>query len=410
MIEPRKRGRPRKTDPPEYITSSNRDSENVLNGQGIASTDEDDDLKSMLKKKSQVSEANSFVHKIEEEALKEIEQTESQDAVNDIPEDRFNPLDEPVQERSYTGGINSNFAKNNAQDRIIEEPSYRGGNATALDVDKDLITPNNDVPDAAKAKVNQGNVQPESQSTQQNNDGTAKPADDAESENLKNLSAKEKRESIEKTADAILLAYRNYIPLPFIYFSEYDTKKLEQLHRNDELNLDTQVKRDGTLFREYVKEFNAQVGYAFTVTDAEVEALKDPLVDVLMEKEIALTPTQRLLFTVGQLMVAKVMLTVKFLREKKSDIAEMKQIHEEKMQVLRDQMDREERRAAGSAKPPNPVSEPAGRSEPLFKDEDKKEPATTISDAQIISEQPNSISLEDALNMADGDDDADIPD
>jgi hypothetical protein len=121
--------------------------------------------------------------------------------------------------------------------------------------------------------------------------------------------------------------------MPFVYFSQYSDSKLKDLHKKNQLNLDTEIKKDGTTFREYYKDFNEKVEQAFVVTDAEVEAIKDPLIDVLMEKQVAFTPTQRLMFTVAQLLAAKTMTAAKFYMEKQSDIEEMKNIHKERMEM-----------------------------------------------------------------------------
>ena len=57
--------------------------------------------------------------------------------------------------------------------------------------------------------------------------------------------------------------------------------------------------------------------------------IRPALVDVLMEKEVAFTPTQRFIFTVGQLLIAKIMMLVKFIRAKSADLKEFRQMHEE---------------------------------------------------------------------------------
>ena len=425
MTEGKKRGRPKKNAFAENTpNNANTVEQNTVPKQGNSFMDDEDDLKTMFKNRNKVSESSNI--NIEEEALKEIENFDKKTVIDDIPDEPFNPLNEPVKQRSYTGGINNDFAKNYAQERVIEEPIYRGGGTPSLDIDEELINPNHDIPSSnnQKGKIrppqNQNNPNPsQSQNQTQSSDGSARPAPEPEDDNLKNLSTKEKREAMEKTADAILLAYRNYVPLPFIYFSSYDSKKLEQLHKKDEINLDTQVKRDGTTFREYAKEFNLNVETAFTVTDAEVEALKDPLVDVLMEKDIALTPTQRLLFTAGQLLVAKVMLTVKFLREKKSDMEEMKQIHKEKMEAIYNELEREERRrnASGAkatqSSPPPPASKPSENLKVVKDEDDEDDDSTNISDAKIIMEESKTEktepSLDDVLNLNDEQDNNDIP-
>ena len=83
-----------------------------------------------------------------------------------------------------------------------------------------------------------------------------------------------------------------------------------------------------------------------------------------MEKEIALTPTQELLFTGGQILAGKVMLAMKFFMEKKSDIEEMKNMHREKMEMderkirlEQERMERESQRNTEKAEKTQPKKE-----------------------------------------------------
>lgn len=301
--------------------------------------DDDDDLRNILKSKpkSDLPEDLDKVS-IDNEALKDIEEFEKQEGVNDIPEIEYNPLDEPVTQRSYTGGMNtSNTSTVNPytlQEKIIEEPKYNTTSSSSkIDVDNDLINPNSNNDSKSGSGNTAKNINDIPNDIPNTSNDVKKEETTPQSESIKELSPKEKRDAVEKTADAILIAYRSYVPLPFIYFSKYDEKKLKKLHDNDEIDLDIEVKTDGTNFREYVKEFNSNVEQIFTVSDEEVEALKDPLVDVLMEKDIALTPTQRLLFTAGQLLVTKVMMCAKLISEKKGDIADMKAMHVERIEL-----------------------------------------------------------------------------
>ena len=415
--------------------------------------DNDDDLKSFLKNKNKMSDSKESAFNsdssIDEQTLREIEDFESQDGLNDIPTEEFNPLNEPVMERTYTGGMVNNGIPNFSNipsQRIIEEPNYRStGNANKLDVDKDLMTPNNDIPSdngnengggGGRGKNNSGNSNSgnnnsnnsnnNSNSSNSNSSDSTNSANSDKGENTKELSPKEKREAVEGTADAILLAYKNYIPLPFIYFAQYDGKKLEKLHDDDEINLETEVKRDGTTFREHTKIFNEKVETTFEVTDAEVDALREPLIDVLAEKEIAFTPSQRLMFVAGQFIVTKVMLCVKLIREKKNDIDEMKSIHKEKMDAMREQFrrddekDEKERENRKKRKAESTVKQEKEK-EKEKEDTDEDENDLEITDANIVSEVKTTSekmetttdmpSLDDALEVEQLDDDTnDIPD
>jgi len=406
----------------------------------------DEDLKQFLKKPKKSSKKvddNDFGNEqndIDEQTLQEIEDFEQKEGLNDIPSDDFNPLEEPVKERAYTSGMNQNnqsgekVAYKQEAERIIEEPSHNiNSTSNKLDVDDNLINPTNDIPNdngggnGGNGNNNNGGDKKSdggSGSSGNNNSGGGnsekKEKEKVGTDNVKELSTKEKKDAIDKTADAILLAYQQYIPLPFIYFSSYDAKKLERLHDNDEIDLGTKMK-DGGTFRQYASKFNDNVETAFVVTDAEVEALKEPLVDVLMEQDFAFTPVQRLAFVAGQFIVAKVMICVKFLREKKSDMDSMREIHKENMEMqekLYQQREAIRKANMTTTKPQQNNQAQAPKVTVVEKKEEvKPEPNNTknsddtsagvISDANIVSETKNdeiekTPTLDDVLNM-DGD-------
>lgn len=343
-------------------------------------TENDDDLKQFItpkKDKKSDSAESSFgnnSNEIDEEALKEIEEFENKEGLNDIPSDDFDPLKESVKERGYTGGMGQssdtqpNVAYTQQAERIIEEPKHNiaSSSANKLDVDDTLINPtgsnsgggNGDIPSGDgdipnggggnngggnNGGGNTGNNGGGATGNSGGSSGKSEKKEKVGSDNVKELTAKEKREGVEKTADAILQAYKTYIPLPFIYFSSFNIKKLEALDENDEIDIERPIKRDGTNFRDYAKEFNAKVESVFVVTEDEVESLREPLEDVLMEQEIAFTPTQRLMFVAGQLLVAKTIACVKLNREKKSDIQDMKDMHRERMEAMEKQYQQNEK-------------------------------------------------------------------
>jgi|JI9StandDraft_1071089.scaffolds.fasta_scaffold43328_3 hypothetical protein len=377
------RGRPTKNKPDNSDVSNN--SSNLQTNERIESNNnldndipdsntnlgndipkDDSDLSSFMKdKKSSNDNTISFnnSNSFDDDLANQIENFESEQHINeDIPSKDWTPLDEAAKKRGYTDGSmglghdenviysqEQGQQKVNAQERVISEPNYTGsGHSNKPDIDATLINPsNNDVNSVLDAGDNQfnggsgngGNSNNNSNTSTSTNNGNSstKKVEKNEDSNLKELSPKEKRQAVEKTAEAILLAYRNYMPLPFVYIASYDIKKLKKLEEDDLIDLQTPAKRDGTTFLEYTKEFNEKVEEAFKVTDAEVEALREPLIDVLSEQEIAFTPTQNLLFTFGQIVVAKTMSCIQLYREKKSDIEEMKEMHRERMELLSQQ-------------------------------------------------------------------------
>ena len=60
---------------------------------------------------------------------------------------------------------------------------------------------------------------------------------------------------------------------------------------------------NGITVEDYINGQNEQVEEIFKVSDETREEIKDPLIDVLLEQELALTPTQRLMLAVGSHLV-----------------------------------------------------------------------------------------------------------
>lgn len=352
----------------ENISKSNNVNNDIPDSNNNSGNDipkDDSDLtKFMDDKKNSNDNPISFNNNnaFDDDLAAQIESFESEQKINDIPSKEWTPLDEPAKKRGYTDGsmgIENNenviykqeqgHVNTTAQERVISEPRYTGsGHSNKPDIDATLINPSSNdgesVLDSGDNNFNNGsgnttnnnNVNNNS-NTNNGNPSTNKKVEKNEDSNLKELSPKEKRQAVEKTAEAILLAYRNYMPLPFVYFASYDIKKLKKLEEEDLIDLQTPARRDGTTFLEYTKEFNEKVEETFKVSDAEVEALRETLIDVLSEQEIAFTPTQNLLFTFGQIVVAKTMTCIQLYREKKSDIEEMKEMHRERMELLSQQ-------------------------------------------------------------------------
>ena len=153
-----------------------------------------------------------------------------------------------------------------------------------------------------------------------------------------------------------------------------------------------------------------------------------------MEQEFAFTPTQRLMFVAGQFIVAKVMLCFKYIREKRSDMEEMREMHKEKMEAIEKQNELLEK------KKPAPVQQTTVRQEPPKVTVVQKQPepivnktenvpnsnvtvktdtpksSEAVSDAKIISETPNkkneivTPTLEDVLEGDDEENDDDESD
>ena len=339
------RGRPKKIEgnfQPQQPINNLRQNNNF-------SIDENADLKEFITKKNNMSSSvSSSSIDIDDLVLKEIENIDKDsEEINIANDNDYNPLEEAVEDRGYTKGMIQN---NNVSERIIDEPMYNSNTSVRPNVDDKLLNPhseNTNSNNSGNSVNSRGSRNNNSSNNNTNNNYSSnnynenQPSPQSENSsnsfneekggNEKKLTAKEQRDGAEKTADIALLAWKNYLPLPFVYFGKIDVKKLKNAEKKGEIDLQAPVDRRGTLFIERVEKFNREVETSFEVTDEEVNAIREPLIDVLMEKEVSLSPTQRLMFVAGQFVVAKVINVVRLISEQREMISDMKEMHKEKM-------------------------------------------------------------------------------
>lgn len=136
----------------------------------------------------------------------------------------------------------------------------------------------------------------------------------------KEMSPTEKRNNAEATADGILHQYCEYVPKPFIHLSSFNMKKMEKMYRQGEIDLKMPVPNTGLNVGQYAATYNAEVQQIFEVQPETREAIREPLVEVLMEQGMVLTPTQRLLMAVGGHVVSMGIQATQLYRSKKEDM------------------------------------------------------------------------------------------
>lgn len=102
-----------------------------------------------------------------------------------------------------------------------------------------------------------------------------------------------KRRAAEQTADALLKGYAQFAPMPFKWLAKIPEGKVEKMSFNGELDLSLEVS-EGVSFEDYMKQTNAQIDEIFEVDSDTLDDIREPLIEVLMEQELELTPTQRL--------------------------------------------------------------------------------------------------------------------
>jgi hypothetical protein len=147
------------------------------------------------------------------------------------------------------------------------------------------------------------------------------------SSRMENMSPSQKRKAAEATADALLTTYQQCVPPIFKSLTSFNIDKLERMEMKDEINLSLPILEDGTVVRDYVERVNVEVDSLFTVTDEMKEAIREPLVDVLLEKEVAMTPTERLILAVGTQMVGFTVQAIKNGISNKNAMDTFKEFH-----------------------------------------------------------------------------------
>lgn len=208
----------------------------------------------------------------------------------------FTPFEEPVIEREYTKGFQAE-----EEDVPSDFQNFDDGGDNFQFNDEELKRPiEEEIPEPEWAGGMSGGIS--DASYVEENTEEQEPIEEDEGklggDNLQDLSPQQKRKSAEKTAEAILNLYCNFAPLPFKKWASFNDSKVNKLVFEDKLDMNMQLENNVTV-RDYIKGTNEQVEEIFEVSDETREEIKDPLIDVLLEQDLALTPTQRLLFAVG---------------------------------------------------------------------------------------------------------------
>jgi hypothetical protein len=290
---------------------------------------ENDELENNMEKN--ITDENE----IPEEIIEELKNSYEEDLFeenNSLDNEEFDPLSDKVIKRSYTDGIlNDSNIKNDINESVSNENNLG-------DYDDDKIKSE---PFIEEPIINQQeNIDSHSNLDEGSDFKDENEKDKKESINskLEDLSPSQKRKAAEKTADALIAAYSNYIPLPFKYISSFDIIKLNTRHMNDEIDKNMVIMDDGTTVEGYCLEVNRLVNETFVITKEMQEEIRDPLIDVLLEHNAALTPTQRLILAVGIQIFQMGITSIQFLKQNRYAMETFKKFHEEnKKQKLKEE-------------------------------------------------------------------------
>ena len=217
----------------------------------------------------------------------------------------FNPFEEPVVERSYTKGFapKSQGEDDDSDSDDDDDDDSQGFSDEELKMPKDGESiddlEDEDIPEPEWANTG-GFVGGDDDD--EDDDDYDDDDDDEDGklggDNLQDLTPAQKRKSAEKTAEALLSMYCQFVPMPFIKWSTFSEGKIQKMVFENKLDLSMQLENNVSV-KDYIDGVNEQAQEVFKVSDETREEIKDPLVDVLLEQDLALTPTQRLMLAVG---------------------------------------------------------------------------------------------------------------
>ena len=170
--------------------------------------------------------------------------------VNYIPEDDGDPLQEDVKRRTYAnqgGDAPSSDTLNNDIPKIepvIPEPIS-------------ISQPISDINVGREEEVSDNVVKPKQPS---------EPKRPTINPDLQEMSPSQKRKAAELAADSMLLAYGQFIPIPFKKISSFNIGKLDNSHLKGEIDKNMVVLEDGTTVKSYCESVNTQVDSIVEIT------------------------------------------------------------------------------------------------------------------------------------------------
>src|SRR3989338_2077711 len=136
--------------------------------------------------------------------------------------------------------------------------------------------------------------QQEQESAQQDSQEEELIFEEAKNSTLADLPDHTKRRAAEQTANTLLKGYAQLIPQPFKWFTKIREQKIEKMAFDGELDLSIEVS-DGVTFEDYMRQTNEQIDEIFEVDEDTLADIREPLIEVLMEQNLELTPAQRLM-------------------------------------------------------------------------------------------------------------------
>lgn len=253
----------------------------------------------------------------------------------------FNPLDEPVTERSYT---KSNINSNNLEVEL-EEPSFESPNFNDFDVQ-------DEEPSSFNPSIN-------------------------------DLDKKEKTIATEQMVDTVLDVYGKAHILAS-NFTKIKEQKISDAIQEGEINpnLRIPIDEDGNSLAllEYVQEYNDQLSDAIQLEEDFIEKVKPPMIRVFQKKGLAMTDEQYLGVTFGVDILQKTALIFQLVKQNNKLI-----------EMWKNQSDSYKQSGEKTKKSPNQSSKPTENYE-------SDEQPIERTESKTIFEEPEEFTAESMVN------------
>ncbi len=136
------------------------------------------------------------------------------------------------------------------------------------------------------------------------------------------LSDEELKKRADQTARSVLSIYSVQIPKIFKYFAKFDDGKLEDMEMAGEIDMSMKL-GSGKTFRQHKNEMNAMVDKVFTTSPETMEALQEPLAEMLAEKGWVLSPMGQIILGFANDLVDKLEMTIQIHKDHKRMIKAM---------------------------------------------------------------------------------------
>ncbi len=240
-----------------------------------------------------------------EEMSKSVSEFEIEDA--DIVHEEYSPIDPDVIHRGYESGNNPITVSESEEGIHIPEAKLTFGDNEA-EANREKAAKSESSTQQGQQGTNTGQKGSSNQQV-----ATKPPVEQkgywehthSQSTEQTTESPAEKRRNATKMADTLLLVYRDKVPELFKYLAKFNEGKISKMELNGEIDRNMPVLEDGTTIGVYIARVNNHVEANFVISDEQIKEVREPLIDWLMEKDLKLTPQQRLLIAIGSQMVTE---------------------------------------------------------------------------------------------------------